>query len=425
MGAALNLTGRHKSGAEFPIEICLISLRTANGWMISSSIRDLTDRKKEVEQSFLADIVQSSDDAIIGRTVAGLIVSWNEGAHRLFGYRSDEVLGKSMSMLISPGGEAEEDGMMERMKRGERVAPFDTVRLRKDGRHIDVSVTTSPVHDAAGNVIGVSKVARDITARKRAERSLAHAKDAAESASRELEAFSYSVAHDLRAPLRGMNGFAQLLLDAYSDKLDAEGQDWLSEILLNARRMGTLIDALLSLSRVTRSVLHRESVDLSAIVRGSAAQLAATEPERSVVVVVEDGLRADVDPTLARALLDNLLDNAWKFTRKQPAARIEFGATEKDGVRAFHMRDNGAGFDMAFADKLFAPFQRLHAMEEFPGTGIGLATAQRIVLRHGGRIWAEGKIDAGATLIFSFAGRTLVEGEKSDEQGDSAGGGQS
>jgi light-regulated signal transduction histidine kinase (bacteriophytochrome) len=170
--------------------------------------------------------------------------------------------------------------------------------------------------------------------------------------------------------------------------------------------MAALIDSLLSLSRVTRSEMKRETVDLSAICRSTAAHLCDTDPRRTVELVVQDHLAADSDPVLARALVENLVGNAWKFTSKVPAARIEFGATDKDGSRAFFVRDNGAGFDMAFAKKLFAPFQRLHTVEEFPGTGIGLATVQRIVRRHGGRTWAEGAVDAGATFYFTLPAQT-------------------
>ena len=261
------------------------------------------------------------------------------------------------------------------------------------------------MRDGSGRVVGISKVARDVTDQKRAVLALAQAKDAAEAASRELEAFSYSVAHDLRSPLRGMNGFAQVLLDSYGDKFDAEGKDWLEEIVLNAKKMGSLIDALLSLSRVARSDVRRESVDLSALVRAAAARLHDAEPKRLVEVIVRDRLCADLDPALARALIENLVGNAWKFTSKATAARIELGATDEGGLRTFFVRDNGAGFDMAFAKKLFAPFERLHTVDEFPGTGIGLATVQRIVRRHGGQLRADGAVGAGATFYFSFPSR--------------------
>ncbi len=220
----------------------------------------------------------------------------------------------------------------------------------------------------------------------------------------ELEAFSYSVAHDLRGPLRGMNGFARLLLDAYGDKLDPEGQDWLQEIVGNAQKMATLIDALLSLSKVTRADLRPERVDLADLARACASQLAKGEPGREVEVVVHGQLLAEVDPDLARALVGNLVGNAWKFTSRVRAPRIEVGAVEEDGERrAFFVRDNGAGFDMEYASKLFAPFERLHSPADFEGTGIGLATVQRIVRRHGGEVWAEGVVDGGATFYFTLA----------------------
>jgi light-regulated signal transduction histidine kinase (bacteriophytochrome) len=247
----------------------------------------------------------------------------------------------------------------------------------------------------------VSGAIRDITERRVADTAL-------KLANRELEAFSYSVAHDLRGPLRGMNGFAQVLLDGYADKLDADGQDYLQEILTNAKKMADLIDGLLSLARVARSDLQVQRANLSTIALDAAARLRASAPERLVEFDVHADLYADVDSVLVRALFDNLLGNAWKFTSKVSAARIEVGTVEQAGVSAFFVRDNGAGFDMAFAAKLFVPFHRLHNDDEFPGTGIGLATVQRIVQRHGGRIWAHGSLDDGATFYFNFPTRAQV-----------------
>ncbi|HMJ11069.1 MAG TPA: ATP-binding protein [Polyangiaceae bacterium] len=221
-------------------------------------------------------------------------------------------------------------------------------------------------------------------------------------ANRELESFSYSVAHDLRAPLRGVSGFAEVLLADYEDKLDEEGKDCLREILENAQRMSELIDALLSLSRVTRTELRTATVELSALAHDVVKRLAAADPRPGYELVVAESVQAEMDPQFARAILENLLGNAWKFTSHVALPRLEFGVTETNGERTFFVRDNGAGFNQAYAEKMFAPFQRLHTVAEFPGTGIGLATVQRIVHRHGGRIWAEGHVGQGAAFYFTL-----------------------
>ena len=219
---------------------------------------------------------------------------------------------------------------------------------------------------------------------------------------KELEAFAYSVSHDLRAPLRSMDGFSQALLEDYGDVLDETGRDYLRRVRNASQRMGQLIDDLLTLSRVTRREMHFTRVDLTALARSVARELREMEPERKVEVVIQDGLLARGDPRLMTIVLENLLNNAWKFTGKREEARIEFGSTLVDGGEAYYVRDNGAGFDMAYADKLFGAFQRLHRATEFPGTGVGLATVQRIIHRHGGRVWAEGAVGQGATFYFTL-----------------------
>jgi light-regulated signal transduction histidine kinase (bacteriophytochrome) len=228
-------------------------------------------------------------------------------------------------------------------------------------------------------------------------------------ANRELDTFTYSVAHDLRAPLRGMNGFAKILLDEHSDSLNDDARDCLRRIQGNAVLMSELIDGLLSLAQVTRGALDLQAVDLSNVARAAAAEHAARAPERAVQLVIRDGLRARVDRALARMLFDALLGNAWKFTSQAASARVEVGSVEQRDEVVYFVRDNGVGFNMEYAKKLFVPFQRLHAAREFPGRGIGLAACYRIVGRHGGRIWAEGREGEGASFFFTLTDLASLE----------------
>ncbi|HSR96048.1 MAG TPA: ATP-binding protein [Kofleriaceae bacterium] len=226
----------------------------------------------------------------------------------------------------------------------------------------------------------------------------------------ELEAFAYSVSHDLRAPLRAIDGFASALSDEWGQRLDGRGKDYLHRVRDSVHRMGDLIDDLLQLSQVGRSALAAESCDLSGVARGVVGSLRELEPARAVDIVIQDRVIVDGDPHLLRIALDNLLGNAWKFTSKVPNATIELSAVQRSGEVLIAVRDNGAGFDMAYARRLFNPFQRLHRVEEFPGTGVGLATVQRIVNRHGGRIWADSAPGCGASFFFTLPLRVAVEG---------------
>ena len=250
---------------------------------------------------------------------------------------------------------------------------------------------------------------RDITKRKQAEAEvknlneiLKHRAAELEVSNKELEAFAYSVSHDLRAPLRSMEGFSQALLEDCFDSLNDQCKDYLRRIQSSAELMAQLIDDLLRLSRITRAEMFLDNVNLSEMVNIITSELKQSQPERKAEFVITPVLIARGDVKLLRVVFNNLLENAWKFTGKTDTARIEFSAIEKDGQKVYFIRDNGAGFDMKYVDKLFSPFQRLHSSDEFPGTGIGLASVQRIIHRHGGRVWAEGKIGEGATFYFTL-----------------------
>jgi PAS domain S-box-containing protein len=316
------------------------------------------------------------------------------------GYSRDELLSRPFLDFVHPDDKAATLVEVAKLAAGAPTIRFENRYRRKDGTYRWLSWTTAP--DASGTLYAI---ARDVTEAKRTQEALVSAKEAADAANRELESFSYSVAHDLRAPLRSIDGFSQALLEDCADKLDEDGRKYLRFVRESAQLMAQLIDDMLTLSRVTRQDLDRNAVDLSALARATYARLERSDPGRSVEVVIQEGLVDQGDARLLAVVFDNLLGNAWKFTSKRTGARIEFGATSKDGAPAYFVRDNGAGFDMSYASKLFGVFQRLHAAHDFEGTGVGLATVQRIVHRHGGRVWAEGKVDAGATFHFNLGER--------------------
>ncbi len=406
---------RRKDGSEVEVSVTLSLIRDQAGESsgISTIARDISELRRSQQAALkskdaalsatkeslrLAAIVESSDDAIFSKSLDGIITSWNWTAQRLLGYSAEEMIGTSMWHLIPESRRDEETLAFDRLKKGERIPSFETLRKRKDGTEVEVSVTLSPIKDEAGQSLGISTIARDITQM----RALVLANEAAQAANKELESFSYSVAHDLRAPLRGIDGFCQALAEDCADKLDADGRKYLGFIRESAQLMAKLIDEILELSRVVRSEFRSEPTDLSALAYSAYTRLARSNPDRNVEVVVQSGLVSNGDAKLLALVFNNLIGNAWKFSSKRSDARIEFGATSKDGRLAYFVRDNGAGFDMAYASKLFGVFQRLHTAHEFEGSGVGLATVQRVVHRHGGRVWAEGAVGAGATFYFTL-----------------------
>jgi len=668
MGKGRDLFALRKDGTEVPVEIGLNPIQTDEGPLIVSVITDITERKSaEESQVRLAAIVNSSDDAIIGKTLDGIIMSWNPGAEKIFGYSAAEAVGQPMLMLFPPERVDEEKEILTRISRGMSVDHFDTVRVHKDGKLIDVSITLSPISDGKGKIIGASKVARDVTERKRAEASLArqarllnvsfdaillwelegpiiywnegaqemygfppgeaigrqshdllctyhpqgvesfkiqlkqigtwsgelhhrtrtgtqiivesrmrlvreangqqivfetnrditerkrneealrqsetfnreildsltahiavldregrivlvneawrrfaahdrhglicdcvgenylsvcskaaecdgneiakavfagirkvmdgtqnyfgleypchsadeqrwfrlhvcplttgssavvtahediterwHAEEAIrklnaeleerviertaqlEAANKELEAFSYSVSHDLRSPLRTVDGFAQMALEDYAPQLPPEGVHCLKTICDGAQRMGALIDDLLTFSRLSRAPLNRRTVATDSLVRSILADLAVEREGRKMEFRIGELPPCSGDPALLKQVWVNLLSNACKYTKQRAVAEIEIGSKRENDETIYFVHDNGAGFDMRYVGKLFGVFQRLHRMEDYEGTGVGLAIVQRVIHRHGGRIWAEAAVDCGATFYFTL-----------------------
>jgi PAS domain S-box-containing protein len=403
---------------------------------------DITERKRAQEaREHLAAVVESSDDAIIGKDLNGTITAWNRGAQKVFGYSASEAVGKPMLMLFPPGRENEESDVLARIRRGESVEHFETVRIRKDGKRIDVSVTISPIKDSRGAIVGASKIARDITERKQTEERLAEQteeltrqseelgrseqavrkiNDELElrvvqrtaqlaAANHELEAFTYSVSHDLRAPLRHISGFSRILAEDFGPAMDPEARQHLQRIEDGAHRMGLLVDELLNLARVGRHTLKLQVSGLNSIVEEVVSLLQPDIAGRAVSWKIADLPSAKCDPVLIKQVFQNLIANALKFTRPRERTIIEIGSRRKNGQMVIMTRDNGVGFNMKYSDKLFGVFQRLHRAEEFEGTGIGLATVHRIIHKHGGRVWAQSELDKGATFYFTLEAAKTTE----------------
>jgi PAS domain S-box-containing protein len=344
----------------------------------------------EEDRGRLAAIVESSDDAIIGKSLDGTITSWNRGAQQLYGYTADEAVGRSISMLVPPDHPDEVPFILEQIRRGEKVDHYQTVRMSREGRLIDVSLTVSPIRNAAGQVIGASSVARDISEQKRILAAL-------EETNAELEAFAYSVSHDLKAPLRSMRGFAQALLEDYGDRLDPEGQEYAGRIMAAADRLHGMIQDLLAYSRVSRTSLELRPVRLGQVVAEALEQMETFLREQDAGVTVEEPL-PDVlghAPTLVQVAA-NLLSNAAKFVPEGRRPRVRVWAEAGSGKVRLWVEDNGIGIPVEYQQQVFRVFERLHGDESYPGTGIGLAIVRKGAERMEGRAGVESKTGCGS-----------------------------
>jgi PAS domain S-box-containing protein len=402
------------------VEIGLNPLHTDEGLLVLASIVDITERKRAEEQLRL--VVESAPNALVMTDARGQIVLVNQQTERLFGYRREELIGQPVEILVPERFRGRHPqyaaGFVAHPETRPMGAGRDLHGRRKDGSEFPVEIGLSPVRTKDGLQVLASIV--DITERKRGEEALRRLHAELEqrveerttelaAANRELEAFSYTVSHDLRAPLRHVMSFVEMLDKSAGASLDEKGRRYVRIISDAARRMGSLIDDLLALSRIGRTAMNETAVDLGLVVDEARQELGTETEGRSIQWQIGPLPVVLGDRMLLRSVLVNLLSNAVKYTRQRQPARIEVGAEEADGEVICFVRDNGAGFDMRFADKLFGVFQRLHRVEEFEGTGIGLASVRRIIHRHGGRTWAEGAVDRGATFYFALPARRLID----------------
>jgi PAS domain S-box-containing protein len=439
IGKPVELNLRRKDGSEFNAELSISRILTEDPPRCTALIRDITERKQNEmllqrsEERMRLLVKSVTDYAVYMLDPDGNVATWNVGAERIKGYRAEEIIGKPFSIFFTP--EDVQRGVPEKaLKKAkeEGQAIDEGWRVRKDGSRFHVYGVLTAMRDENGNLYGYSKVAHDITREKEDEEKIRRLNEELEqrvrertaqleAANQELEAFSYSVSHDLRAPLRHIAGYVEILQGEAASTLDAACRQHLQTIADSAGNLGHLIDALLAFSRMGRTEMRRQLVDMAALVGEARRELRRDPTMRNRDLDWHVGKLPKIpgDAIMLRQVFVNLISNALKYTRQRQRAKIEIGAKETEAEFIFFVRDNGVGFDMKYAGKLFGVFQRLHNGGEFEGIGIGLANVRRIIHRHGGRTWAEGKPDGGATFYFSFPKK---QKEKNDESKvDSAG----
>ncbi len=375
-----------------------VSVLGANGeisqWI--GTCTDIEEEKREAEAfAARAAIVEAADDAIIGEDLDGVIVTWNGGARRLYGYAADEMIGRSEAVLIPSDLPNELGRILATIRAGETLEHHETVRVRKDGKRLDVSFTLSPIKDGQGEITGIAGIARDITDAKRLEAELRRS-------NAELEQFAFVASHDLQEPLRAMSGTVQILQRRYQGQLDARADEIITHAVAAVSRMQALVSDLLSFSRLNRHGDAFAPTDFGAVLRDVRANLEVAIAESGATITHDDLPVLIGDASQLRQLLQNLLSNAIKFRSEEKPLRIHIGAKREENRWLFSVRDNGMGIEPQYFQRIFIIFQRLHTRDEYPGTGIGLAVCQKIVERHGGRIWLESNGSDGATFYFTL-----------------------
>jgi PAS domain S-box-containing protein len=393
-------------------------------------------------ESWFKGLLESAPDAMVITNADGTIIIINAQTEKLFGFTRHEIVGKKVELLIPERFQhnhaQHREGYVENPKVRGMGAGMELFGRRKDGSEFPVEISLSPLKITDQDGLNVIAAIRDITKQvesrevikklnenleilvkertaeleklyrevhdmnKELESRVIKRTLELEESNKELESFSYSVSHDLRAPLRSIDGFSNKILKDYVHLLDDQGKDYFTRVIKASQKMGQLIDDLLKLARLSRVEMNIIATDLSALAESTAQELKAANPDRKVEFVIQPGLSAKADQSLMHIALQNLLGNAWKYTMKKPEAKIEFSSFRQDSKTVYFIRDNGVGFDMRYVNKLFGAFQRLHSPSEFEGTGIGLATVKRIIRRHDGSIWAEGDMNQGAVFYFTL-----------------------